>query len=184
MIEPINSYQPTFTGYQHPLKTLFKKGQMPSVKYGLYGGELNIDNVSLEHLKPHSWGGKTEWGNLALAEKNRNTARGSRPLAEFLSWDMLEKYLSQFNFRIRNVFDGYQYQDKLRATCKKLGVGKPETLSRLNKEHFEPAKKLPKKILRSMRNKAKKAAKDPLQLELPFPPEQLELPFPKLDIKG
>ena len=42
---------------------------MPSVKYGLYGGELNIDNVSLEHLKPHSWGGKTEWGNLALAEK-------------------------------------------------------------------------------------------------------------------
>lgn len=150
---------------------------MPSVKYGLYGGELNIDNVSLEHLKPHSWGGKTEWGNLALAEKGRNTARGSRPLAEFLSWDMLEKYLSQFNFRIRNIFDGYQYQDRVRATCKKLGVGKPETLSELGGETFEPVKKLPKKILRSMRNKAKKAAKDPLQLELPFPPEQLHIDF-------
>ena len=179
MIEPINSYQPTFTGYQHPLKTLFKKGQMPSVKYGLYGGKLDIDNVSLEHLKPHSKGGKTVWGNLALAERSRNTSRGNNPLAEFLSWEMLESYLAQFNFRIKHVFDGYKYQDQVRSTCRQLGVGHPETITEAYGETFKPEKKLPKKILRSIRNKAKKADKDPLQLEMQFP-----LKTSKLDLNA
>ena len=95
------------------LKTLFKKGLMPSVKYGLYKTPINPSNVSLEHLKPHSWGGKTEYGNLALAGRDANTARGSRPLADVLTWDMLEEYLSQFNFRIKNLFNGYEYQEKV-----------------------------------------------------------------------
>ena len=179
MIESINSYQPTFTGYQHPLKTLFKKGQMPSVKYGLYGGKLDIDNVSLEHLKPHSKGGQTVWGNLALAERSRNTSRGNNPLAECLSWDVLESYLAQFNFRIKRVFDGYKYQDQIRSTCRQLGVGHPETITEAYGETFKPEKKLPKKILRSIRNKSKKADKDPLQLEMQFP-----LETPKLDLNA
>lgn len=168
MIEPINSNQLSFKGYQHPLKTLFKKGQMPSVKYGLYGEKIGPDNVSLEHLKPHSWGGKTEYGNLALADRGKNAARGSRPLADALSWDMLEKYLSQFNFRIKNVFNGYEYQEKVRQTCEQLGVLNPKhrliTLPDGTTEVEEVVKKLPKKILRSMRNKAKKAAKDGLDI--------------------
>lgn len=168
MIEPINSNQLSFKGYQHPLKTLFKKGQMPSVKYGLYGEKIGPDNVSLEHLKPHSWGGKTEWGNLALADRHANSARGSRPLADALSWDMLEKYLSQFNFRIKDVFNGYEYQDKVRQTCEKLGVLNPKhklvTLPDGTTEVAEIVEKLPKKILRSLRNKAKKAAKSKLDI--------------------
>ena len=161
MITPVstNSYEPTFTGYKHPLKTLFKEGKMPSVKYGLYGFPINPENVSLEHLKPHSWGGRTELSNLALAERSANSARGSRPLADVLSWDMLEKYLSQFNFRIRKVFDGYSYQDKVRRTCENLGIVNPSpSLSEVTEK--EIAKELPKKILRSMRNKAKKAKLD------------------------
>lgn len=119
---------------------------MPSVKFGLYGEPIGPNNVSLEHLKPHSWGGKTEFANLALADRNKNSARGSRPLAFSLSWEMLEAYLSQFNFRIRDKFNGYEYQDKIRQTCESLGVVRPK----------KEQKKLPKKILRSMRNKAKK----------------------------
>ena len=168
----------SFTGYQHPLKTLYKQGQMPNVKRGLYGGLLTEDTVSLEHLKPHSKGGKTEWGNLALAERKRNMARGNKPLADFLSWEMLETYLAQFNFRIRGLFDGFAYQDKVRATCRKLGVrGKKEPLLPFN-DSFEPPQKLSKKVLRSMRNKAKKQV--PKQLEIPFPTEETHL----LDIKG
>ena len=152
MIEPVNRNQNlSFTGYKHPLKTLFKKGLMPSVKYGLYETPINPSNVSLEHLKPHSWEGKTEYGNLALAGRDTNTARGSRPLAEVLTWDMLEKYLSQFNFRIKNVFNGYEYQDKVRKTCEALGVKRPA-----EEIGYTEAKKLPKKILRSQRNKQKK----------------------------
>lgn len=165
MIEPTNSNQLSFKGYQHPLKTLFKRGQMPSVKYGLYGEKIGPDNVSLEHLKPHSWGGKTEWGNLALADRHANSARGSRPLADALSWDMLEKYLSQFNFRIKDVFNGYEYQDKIRQTCEKLGVLNPKhKLTTLPDGTTEVVEKLPKKILRSLKNKAKKAAESKLDI--------------------
>ena len=158
MIEPINSSQPSFTGYQHPLKTLFKKGRMPSVKYGLYGTPINADNVSLEHLKPHSWGGRTEYSNLALADKRTNTARGSRPLADVLSWEMLESYLSQFNFKIKNIFNGYDYQERLRRTCEALGVINPSKKNRVPtaQDAIEVIDELPKKILRSLRNKAKK----------------------------
>ena len=153
MLEPIG-YSQSFTGYQHPLKTLFKKGKMPSVQYGLYGEKIDAESVSLEHLKPHSWGGRTEYSNLALANRKTNTARGSRPLSDVLSWEMLEKYLKQFNFKIKNIFNGYEYQDKIRRTCESLGVVKPKQEENLSDTLL--TKKLPKKILRSLRNKAKK----------------------------
>lgn len=166
MIEPTNaSQQLSFKGYQHPLKTLFKRGQMPSVKYGIYGEAIGPNNVSLEHLKPHSWGGKTEYANLALADRHANSARGSRPLAEALSWDMLEAYLSQFNFRIKNIFNGYEYQEKVRRTCESLGVVNPKHSELdLPEGIATDVEKLPKKILRSLRNKAKKAAQGGLDI--------------------
>lgn len=133
---------------------------MPSVKRGLYGQLIDPENVSLEHLKPHSWGGKTEYANLALAERRTNTARGSRPLADVLSWDMLESYLEQFNFRIKNIFDGYEYQNKIRSTCERLGVTNPH--KNKSPEGLKTSHKVPKKILRSMRNKAKKELKGSL----------------------
>lgn len=181
MSEPISISQISFNGYQHPLKDLYKEGKMPSVKRGLYGGLLNIGNASLEHLKPHSKGGKTTWRNLALAERQRNTARGNKPLADFLSWEMLEAYLSQFNFRIGKIFDGFIYQDQIRSTCRELGVKSQKDINKLSEfSDFEPPKKLSKKVLRSMRNKAKKAEKErrkvPVQLEIQFPDE------PTLDI--
>ena len=137
-----------FKGYVHPLKTLFKKGLFPSVKKGIYGGWLSVDNCSAEHLLPHSLGGRTTYRNLALATKNTNSARGNKPLADFLSWNMLEEYLQQFNFRIRGLFDGFAYQNQLRQTCMDLGVKPPaDVAEKLAK------KELPKKILRSMRRK-------------------------------
>ncbi len=50
--------QPSF-GYKHPLKTLYKKGQLP-IKRGFYGEIITPKTVSLKHLKPISQGGKTE----------------------------------------------------------------------------------------------------------------------------
>ena len=150
-LKPIKPNPLSFKGYVHPLKTLFKKGLFPSVTKGLYGGTITPSTVSLEHLKPHSSGGRTIYRNLALAEKFRNSVRGNRPLADFLSWEMLENYLQQFNFRIKGLFDGFAYQKQLRQTCRELGVNPPENVAeKLAKQE------LPKKILRSMRNKAKK----------------------------
>ena len=166
MIVPVNN-PPSFKGYQHPLKTLFKKGMMPSVIRGLYGELINPANVSLEHLKPHSKGGKTSLFNLALAERHKNSARGSHPLADFLSLEMLEQYLQQFNFRIKGLFDGYKYQKGLRETCIELGIGTNPKVTAISNAYSSasipellPARpKIPKKILRSLRNKAKKASK-------------------------
>lgn len=124
---PVDNYYPSisFGSYQSPLKTLYKKGKMPSVEFGLYGEKLTPDNASLEHLIPHSHGGKTDIANLALASKAANSARGSVPLRKVLSWEMLEEYLSQFNFKIKG-FHGPTYQNLVRKTCKKLHL--PETL--------------------------------------------------------
>lgn len=140
-----------FKGYVHPLKTLFKKGLFPSVTQGIYGGKLTVNNCSLEHLKCVYAGGKTTYRNLALATKQNNAYRGNHSLAEFLSWSMLEEYLKQFNFRIRGLFDGFAYQKQLRETCMDLGVQPPAEIA----EQIQKSK-LSKKILRSMRNKAKK----------------------------
>lgn len=149
----IQSSNVSFCSYQNILKTLYKKGKMPSVTKGLYGETITPKNVSLEHLKPASWGGRTELANLALASQEANSARSSKPLKDVLSWEMLEEYLGQFNFRIKNLFDGHKYQALVRGTCEKLGMVNP------NKEFQETETKLSKKMLRSMRNKAKKTQK-------------------------
>ena len=110
-------------GYRSILKDLFKEGKMPSVTTGIYGDFINSENVSLEHLRPHSQGGRNTLSNYALASIEANGKRGNKPLAMFLNNEMLENYLEQFNFNIRGVFNGYTYQDMIRKTCEGLGVG-------------------------------------------------------------
>jgi len=68
-VSPI--YSNVSFGYSSPLKTLYKKGKLP-VKYDFYGSKLTNKNVTLEHLKPHSQGGKTNLKNLVLATKENN----------------------------------------------------------------------------------------------------------------
>lgn len=131
-INPINTASLISFGYSSILKTLFREGEMPTVKRGIYGNLINKDNVSLEHLRPHSKGGKSILSNYALAERTANSARGNRPLAEFLTKEMLEKYLEQFNFKISGKFNGFQYQEMIRKTCEKEGVG--DTLKNIVKE--------------------------------------------------
>ena len=107
-IQDVLIYRPNF-GYSHPLKTAWKKGQLSQVKRGFYGERLTQRNVSLEHLCPISKGGKTEWGNLVLADNKINNARGDKPLGEFLNLKAMGEYLEQFkNIKIKG-FDGNKY---------------------------------------------------------------------------
>lgn len=128
---PINSgylnAQSINFGYSSILKDLFKEGKMPSVTQGLYGNKIDSKTVSLEHLKAKSDGGKSVLSNFALAHKDANNLRGNKPLCQFLSKEMLEEYLSQFNFEIPE-FNGFTYQDMIRSTCRKLGVGSVKSL--------------------------------------------------------
>lgn len=108
MIITAIQYQPTFQ-YSSPLKTLWRKGKLPSVKYGIYGDILTQKNVSLEHLKPHSRGGKTKLSNLVLASKRNNQKRGNQDIKEFLTPESLMRYLRQFRDIKVNDFDGNRY---------------------------------------------------------------------------
>ena len=112
--------QPTFQ-YNSPLKTLYRKGELP-VKYGFYGDILTQKNVSLEHLKPYSKGGKTELSNLVLASKQKNQARGNSDIRNFANKETIIKYLSQFiDIKIKG-FDGNKYINGIIKTLTNLGV--------------------------------------------------------------
>ena len=119
-IQPIPPNSPTF-GYSHQLKTLYRQGKLP-VKYGFYGDKLTQKNVSLEHLKPHSKGGKTELSNLVLASKQKNQARGNADIRNFANKETIIKYLSQFiDVKIKG-FDGNKYINGIIKTLRNLGV--------------------------------------------------------------
>ena len=105
----------SFNGYFPILKKYFREGYLPSVKYGIYGGELTPDNVTIEHLNPSCGGGKTALGNVALATYENNQKRGHKPLYEVLTMDMVDEYLAQFEFVELPGFSGDAYIAKLRA---------------------------------------------------------------------
>jgi len=107
-------------GYTHKLKTLYKKGKFPSVKYGFYGEELTKKNVTLEHLQCISKGGKTELDNLVLATANKNQERGNSPLFNMLNWKYVGQYLEQFRDVSVNGFNGNEYIQKILEKIKIL----------------------------------------------------------------
>lgn len=107
--------------YNSQLKTLFRKGKLP-VKYGFYGDRLTQKNVSLEHLKPFSKGGRTELSNLVLASKQKNMARGNADIRNFANKETIIKYLSQFIDVKINDFDGNKYINAIIKTLTNLGV--------------------------------------------------------------
>ena len=130
-------------GYSSILKDLFREGQMPSVTRGIYGHHIDNSSVSLEHLRPHSLGGRDTLSNFALANMIANSKRGNKPLPCFLNNEMLEEYLEQFNFEIKGKFNGFKYQEMIRKTCKDLGVGdKIKTLEEGSKHIICPPSKV------------------------------------------
>lgn len=135
-VQPSNNI--SFGSYQSELKTLFKKGKLPSVTHGLYGDKLTVDNVSLEHLKPASMGGKSTLSNFALASKIKNNARGNKPLNSVLNWSMIKEYLDQFlDVHIPGKFDGNQYIRMIKKTVADLGVEVPKKVKGKKMKHID-----------------------------------------------
>lgn len=118
IIAPINPTSQISFGYHSPLKTLYLKGKLPTVTKGFYGDKLTPKTVSLEHLQPHSQGGKTELNNLVLASKRKNQARGNDDIANYLDKKCITEYLQQFvGIKLPN-FDGDKY---IQDIIKKIG---------------------------------------------------------------
>lgn len=117
-IRPKPPNSPTF-GYSHQLKTLYRQGKLP-VRFGFYGDILTQKNVSLEHIKPHSKGGKTTLDNLVLSSKQNNFKRGNQPLSKFINFGNVERYLNQFvDVKIKN-FNGNEYIQNILKTIENV----------------------------------------------------------------
>lgn len=134
-IQPIFNYTPQVYrkednsgvsfGHSNQLKTLWKKGKLPTVEFDVVGKRLTKKNVTLDHIIPKSKGGKNVTENYMLATKEFNHMRGNDPLKNFLGSQNLIKYLNQFiNVRVDH-FIGNKYIKDVLATLKKaeeLGV--------------------------------------------------------------
>lgn len=116
----INPTQNISFCYKSILKTYWLKGKMPSVTHGIYGSELTKDNITLEHLKPHSKGGRTTMSNLALSKNINNWIRGNKPLSEFLDKDIFEAYCEQFKGLKLPFFNGDNYIKEITKTIERL----------------------------------------------------------------
>lgn len=116
----INPISPIVFKNQPNLKKLWLKGQLPEVIYGLYGGILKADNITREHVKPLSWGGKTVLNNTALAVNINNWRRGNKPLADYLSKQNYEQYLEQFDEILLPNFNGKLYKQNLFKTIMEM----------------------------------------------------------------
>jgi len=118
-ISLVSQNEPSF-GYSNILKTLWKKGKLPTVKYGFYGDELTKKNVSLEHVKPKSQGGLSTLANFVLSSKQKNNFRGTKPLEDVLDISIMMRYFEQFKGVRVGPFDGDKYIDMVLDTIYKL----------------------------------------------------------------
>lgn len=104
------------------LKALWDRGKLPTVKYGFYGDELTHENITREHLLPKSQGGTKSFGNIVLASKQKNNARGNDDITKYASLDNVRQYLSQFiNFK-NEFINGHKYIKEVLDTLQRLGL--------------------------------------------------------------
>lgn len=125
MIQPINSFTPSnqisFT-HKWDVKTMWKKGRLPQIKYGFYGDELTVKNCTVEHLLPLSKGGKTKSYNLVLASAANNQARSNFDIRDFADPETIKQYLRQFQGIKKRTFNGDSYIKQIKDTLKNLGI--------------------------------------------------------------
>ena len=82
----VQSVFPISFGYKNRLKTEWLKGNLPELIHDFYDGSLlSKDTVTLEHLQPHSKGGKTTLSNLVLTSYQNNVKRGNRDIRNYIN---------------------------------------------------------------------------------------------------
>lgn len=109
-------------GYKHALKTAFKEGILPVIHDFYDGSLLSKDTVTIEHLQPHSKGGKTTLSNIVLTSITNNMRRGNRDIRDFINIENAKKYIEDVKkISIRGI-NGESYAKSLINRLKSLGV--------------------------------------------------------------
>lgn len=110
-------------GYKHRLKTAWKNGEIPQLQHDFYDGSLlDADTLTLEHLKPHSQGGKTCFSNLVLTSYANNVRRGNKDIRQFINKEAARRYIEEAKkIKCRGI-NGESYARSLINRLKSLGV--------------------------------------------------------------
>ena len=114
------SVAPVSFGYNPPITIACKKGLLPTVKFDVYGNWLIKEEATAEHIIPVSLGGKTEEGNIVLANKDANNRRGNKPILMFTTKEAINLYLWQFRGIINEYINGNRYIIAVQKTMKGL----------------------------------------------------------------
>ncbi|MCR4880350.1 MAG: hypothetical protein K6A44_00130 [bacterium] len=113
----------SFGSHHSILKTLWKQGQLPTVRRGFYGGFLTQGNVTLEHISLFSRTHRSSLDNVVLATATKNHDRGSRPLWKIIDIDTAKAYLAQFrDVHVTGKFDGNMYIRLITRKLQNIGI--------------------------------------------------------------
>ena len=104
------------------IKQLWDKGKLPQVREGFYGEHLTKENVTREHLLPKSLGGSADNGNIVLASRAINNARGITPINEIANPKAAKHYLEQFVEVNIPELKGTSYIQEVYQNLKQLGL--------------------------------------------------------------
>lgn len=109
--------------YRNRLKTEWLKGNLPELVHDFYdGSKLDPKTVTLEHLKPHSLGGKTTITNLVLTSYQNNVKRGNKDIRQYINIEAARKYLEEARKINSHGINGNYYADSIINRLKSLGV--------------------------------------------------------------
>lgn len=110
-------------GYHNRLKTEWEKGNIPELQHDFYDGSLlNPDTVTLEHLQPHSKGGKTTLSNLVLTSYYNNSVRGNKDIRDYINIEAARQYIEEAKKINCKGINGETYAKDISKRLKKLGV--------------------------------------------------------------
>ena len=109
--------------YKWKVKTAYKKGLIPSLKVDASGRKLTKENATVDHIIPHSKGGRTRDNNLMIATKEFNNLRGDKSLTDYITPKGLAVYLKQFIDIKLPDFDGNEYIKQILKTIGGLQNG-------------------------------------------------------------
>lgn len=80
--------------YKSILKTYWRENKLPTVIKDIYGDDLI--EATVEHIRPHSKGGKSTLFNYVLANPWSNCRRGSDDIMKWTNYENVYNWFKQF----------------------------------------------------------------------------------------
>lgn len=125
-IEPVeNKYGkpiPKPIPFTSKIKRLYKAGKI-KLDYDIYDLPLTPERASDEHIICRCYGGSSAESNIALADAHMNNLRGCRPIEQFVTIKMVNKYIERLlknNPRMIGDYDLKAYCDGILKTFNRI----------------------------------------------------------------